>query len=123
MNRAKEILAFEVTKLIHGEEEAQKAQDAARALFSAGSDSANMPSATLSAADFENGEIAVLDLLLKTGLVPSKGEGRRLIDQGGVVIDDQKVAGATAKLSLSAFDKGQIIVKKGKKVFLKVTVE
>ena len=123
LNRAKEILAFEVTKLIHGEEEAQKAQDAARALFSAGSDSANMPSATLSAADFENGEIAVLDLLLKTGLVPSKGEGRRLIDQGGVVIDDQKVAGATAKLSLSAFDKGQIIVKKGKKVFLKVTVE
>ncbi len=123
LNRAKEILAFAVTKLIHGEEEAQKAQDAARALFSAGSDSANMPSAALSAADFENGEIAVLDLLLKTGLVPSKGEGRRLIDQGGVVIDDQKVAGATAKLSLSAFDKGQIIVKKGKKVFLKVTVE
>ena len=91
LNKAKEILAFELTKMVHGEEEAKKAQDGARALFGAGADTANMPTTQLSAEDFTDGEIAVLDLLLKTGLVPSKGEGRRLIQQGGLTVADEKV--------------------------------
>ena len=116
LNQAKEVLAFEVTKLIHGEEAAVKAQEGARALFSSGSDTDNMPSTDLSASDFTNGEIAVLDLLLKTGLIPSKGEGRRLIEQGGISIDDQKVGNVLEKLSASQFEKGYVIIKKGKKV-------
>ncbi len=116
LNHAKEVLAFEVTKLIHGEEAAVKAQEGARALFSSGSDTDNMPSTDLSASDFTNGEIAVLDLLLKTGLIPSKGEGRRLIEQGGISIDDQKVGNVLEKLSASQFEKGYVIIKKGKKV-------
>ena len=116
LNQAKEVLAFEVTKLIHGEEAAVKAQEGARALFSSGSDTDNMPSTDLSASDFTDGEIAVLDLLLKTGLIPSKGEGRRLIEQGGISIDDQKVGNVLEKLSASQFEKGYVIIKKGKKV-------
>ena len=119
LNKAKEILAFEVTKLIHGEEEALKAQNAARAIFGGGAHSENMPSTELSADDFTDGEISVLDLLAKTKLVPSKGEARRLIDQGGISIDDEKVNSVTAKISKSSFEKGFVIIKKGKKVYHK----
>ena len=116
LNKAKEILAFEVTKLIHGEEEAVKAQNAARAIFGGGAHSENMPSTELSDGDFTDGEISVLDLLAKTKMVPSKGEARRLIDQGGISIDDEKVNSVTAKISKSSFEKGFVIIKKGKKV-------
>ena len=119
LNKAKEILAFEVTKLIHGEEEAVKAQNAARAIFGGGAHSENMPSTELSDGDFTDGEISVLDLLAKTKLVPSKGEARRLIDQGGISIDDEKVNSVTAKNSKSSFEKGFVIIKKGKKVYHK----
>lgn len=119
LNKAKEILAFEVTKLIHGEEEAVKVQNAARAIFGGGAHSENMPSTELSDGDFTDGEISVLDLLAKTKLVPSKGEARRLIDQGGISIDDEKVNSVTAKISKSSFEKGFVIIKKGKKVYHK----
>ena len=119
LNKAKEILAFEVTKLIHGEEEAMKAQNAARAIFGGGAHSENMPSTELSDGDFTDGEISVVDLLAKTKLVPSKGEARRLIDQGGISIDDEKVNSVTAKISKSSFEKGFVIIKKGKKVYHK----
>lgn len=123
LNKAKEILAFEVTKLIHGEEEAQKAQEGARALFSAGANTDNMPSTTISQSDFTDGQIAVLDLLVKAKLAPSKGEGRRLIEQGGISINDAKVASATAKLSPADFHQQFIVIKKGKKVFHKIILD
>ena len=118
LNKAKEILAFELTKMVHGEEEAQKAQDGARALFGAGADTSNMPTTQLSAQDFTDGQIAVLDLLLKTGLVPSKGEGRRLIQQGGLTVADEKVTDMNKTFPQEAFANG-LVIKKGKKVFHK----
>jgi tyrosyl-tRNA synthetase len=118
LNKAKEILAFELTKMVHGEEEAKKAQDGARALFGAGADTANMPTTQLSAEDFTDGEISVLDLLLKTGLVPSKGEGRRLIQQGGLTVADEKVTDMNKTFHQDAFKNG-LVIKKGKKVFHK----
>ena len=99
--------------------EAVKAQNAARAIFGGGAHSENMPSTELSDGDFTDGEISVLDLLAKTKLVPSKGEARRLIDQGGISIDDEKVNSVTAKISKSSFEKGFVIIKKGKKVYHK----
>ena len=123
LNKAKEILAFEVTKLIHGEEKAREAQQAAKALFSGASNSDNMPSTELTADDFTDGEIAVLDLLAKTKLVPSKGEARRLIDQGGISIDEEKVASVTAKVPVCAFEKGFVVIKKGKKVYHKAILK
>ena len=124
LNRAKEILAYEVTKLIHGEEEAKKAQEGARALFGKGANTDNMPSTVISEADFTDGKIGVLDLMVKTKLAPSRAEGRRLITQGGVAVDDEKVAEASATLSLEKdFAKKYVIIKKGKKVFHKVTLE
>ena len=119
INKAKEILAFELTKMIHGEEEANKAQEGARALFSTGANTDNMPTTVLSDDDFADGEIAILDLMLKAGLIPSKGEGKRLIQQGGVSVDDVKVTDMFYKVKISDFDKGQVIIKKGKKVFHK----
>ncbi|HIR56457.1 MAG TPA: tyrosine--tRNA ligase [Candidatus Gallacutalibacter pullicola] len=123
LNKAKEILAFEVTKLIHGEEEAIKAQEGARALFGSGANTDNMPTTALSGDDFENGEIAVLDLLLKTKLIPSKGEGRRLIEQGGIAVDDRKIENALEKIPVSAFEKGYVIIKKGKKIHHKASFQ
>ncbi|MGN0521455.1 MAG: tyrosine--tRNA ligase [Eubacterium sp.] len=120
LNSVKEILAFELTKMIHGEEEAQKAQNAAKALFAGGADNSNMPSTVLTDDDFENGEITVLDMMLKAGMIKSKGEGRRLIDQGGVSVNDEKISGALTALKISDFD-NDVIVKKGKKVFHKFT--
>ena len=124
LNKAKEILAYEVTKLIHGEEEAKKAQEGARALFGKGANTDNMPSTAITEADFTDGEIGVLDLMVKTKLAPSRAEGRRLLEQGGVAVDDVKVPSISAKLSLEKdFEKKYVIIKKGKKVFHKVTLE
>lgn len=124
LNKAKEILAFEVTKLIHGEEEAVKAQEGARALFGAGANTDNMPSSTITAADFTDGTIGVLDMLTKVKLVPSRAEGRRLIEQGGLSVDDVKITSIGETLTLAGnFEKKYVIVKKGKKVYHKITVE
>lgn len=123
LNRAKEALAFEVTKLIHGEEEAVKAQEGARALFGAGSDTENMPSTEIAPENFTDGEISVLDLLMTSKLIPSRGEGRRLIEQGGIAIDEKKIASVTEKVMVSQFDKGFVILKKGKKVHHKVILQ
>ncbi|WP_444640541.1 tyrosine--tRNA ligase [Caproiciproducens sp. R1] len=122
LNKAKEILAFEVTKLIHGEQEALKAQEGARALFCSGENTDNMPSTDITAADFADGEIGVLDLLVLTKLAPSKGEGRRLIDQGGISVDNEKILSSAEKLSLNHFEKKYVVIKKGKKVFHKVNL-
>ncbi len=122
INKAKEVLAFELTKMIHGEEEANKAQEGARALFSTGANTDNMPTTVLSEDDFTDGGIAILDLMLKAGLIPSKGEGKRLIQQGGVAVDDVKVTDMFHKITKDAFEKGHVIIKKGKKVFHKVTL-
>ena len=99
LNRAKEILAYELTALVHGEEEAKKAEESAKALFGAGGNNANMPTSTLTDADFENGNINVLSMLVATGLCPSRGEARRLVQQGGVTIDDVKVASIDESLA------------------------
>ena len=118
INKAKEVLAFELTKLVHGEEEARKADTAAKALFAGGADNSNMPSTQLTDEDFTDGTITVIDLMLKGSMVKSKGEGRRLIDQGGVSVNDEKVSGALTTIEKSAFE-NEVIVRKGKKVFHK----
>ena len=123
LNQAKEILAFEVTKMVHGEEEAQKALDTARALFTANADAANMPSTELSAEDLADGHIGLLDLLVKTGLCPSKGEARRLVQQGGIMLDDEKMTDPAFSVPKAAFEKGHVIIKKGKKVYHKAILK
>ena len=123
LNTAKEILAFELTKLVHGEEEANKAQQTARALFSGSGNLDYMPSYTLSKDDLTDGKIAVNDILFKAGMTKSKGEGRRLIEQGGVSVNDKKVASAVETVCADDFSDGSIIVKKGKKVFYKIILE
>ncbi len=120
LNRAKEILAYELTALVHGKEEAKKAEESAKALFGAGGNNANMPTSTLTDADFENGNINVLSMLVATGLCPSRGEARRLVQQGGVTIDDVKVASIDESLARERFEGEGIIVRKGKKVFHRV---
>ena len=120
LNRAKEILAFELTKLVHDEVEAQKAQDAARALFAQGGDRSNMPTTTLTDADLSDGKLSVGDLMVKCGLAPSKGEARRLIQQGGVEINGEKVIDTTAVCKAEAMRGEGLTVKKGKKVFHRI---
>jgi tyrosyl-tRNA synthetase len=122
LNRAKEILAYELTALVHGEEEAKKAEESAKALFGAGGSSANMPTSVLTDADFENGNINVLSMLVTTGLCPSRGEARRLVQQGGVMVDDVKVASIDESLARERFEGEGIIVRKGKKVYHRVKV-
>ena len=122
LNTAKEILAFELTKLVHGEEEAAKAQESARALFSSGN-AANMPTAELTAEDFTDGTIDILTLLLKSGLVPSKSEARRAVEQGGVAVDGEKVADIKAVFENARFEGDGIVLKRGKKNFRKVTLQ
>ena len=119
LNRAKEILAYELTALVHGEEEAKKAEDAAKALFGAGGDSANMPTTVLADADFENGGINILSLLVATGLCPSRGEARRLVQQGGIVVDEKKVESIDESIPQEKFSGEGVIIRKGKKVFHK----
>ncbi len=119
LNSVKEILAFEVTKLVHGEEEATKAQKAAQAIFAGVGNDENMPSAQISEAEIGDG-IGVLDLLLKVGLIPSKGEGRRLVQQGGISLNNEKVTQFDFIVTKDTFENNKIIAKKGKKSFLKI---
>ena len=121
LNTAKEILAFELTKLVHGEEEAAKAQETARAVFAGAGSHENMPTTVVEDADFTDGKIGVLDLMMKAELTASKGEGRRLVQQGGVSVNDQKVTDPTTMYEKSDFE-GDFILKKGKKVYHKFTV-
>ena len=120
LNEAKDILAFELTKLVHGEEEAAKAREASKALFGGGANLDNMPTTTLSDADFTDGKIDILDILLKTNITKSRGEGRRLVQQGGVSVDDKKVADIGLSFTSDDLKANAIIVKKGKKIFHKV---
>ena len=122
INKAKEILAYELTEMIHGKEEADKAQEAARALFGSKQNTDNMPSTQLSDDDFTDGSVAILDLLSKCGLIPSKKEGRRLIEQGGISVDDEKITDVYATVAKDAFEKGHVIIKKGKKTFHKAVL-
>ncbi len=119
LNKAKEILAFELTKLVHSEEEARKAQETARGLFSGSADAANMPSTTLTADQLTDGKIGILDMMLAAKLVPSKREARQLIQQGGVLLDGEKVTDPTMTVSAEALAAG-VVIKKGKKVYHKV---
>ena len=121
LNTAKEILAYELTKLVHGEGEAEKAQAAARAIFAGGGSHADMPSTELSADDFTDGEIGILAMMVKGGLAASNGEARRLVQQGGVSVNDEKVTDPKFALEKSAFD-NEVILKKGKKVFHKFVI-
>ena len=121
LNTAKEILAYELTKLVHGEEEAEKAQSAARAIFAGGGDHENMPSTELSDSDFTDGKIGLLDIMVKAGLAASKGEARRLVIQGGVSVNDEKITDPQQVYSSDEIKNGMII-KKGKKVFHKITL-
>ena len=123
LNRAKEILAFELTQMVHGTEESRKAQEAARALFGSGANSENMPTTEITAADLTDGAINILDLMQKAGLIASKGEGRRLVQQGGVSVDDVKVTDIAKTCTAADFEKGHVIIKKGKKVFHKVVLK
>jgi len=118
-NKAKELLAYELTKLVHGEEEADKALETSKAVFSGKGSDENMPTVELSSDDLSDGKIGVLTLLVKAGLASSNGEGRRLVQQGGISIDDVK---KTNPQELIEIEK-PIIVRKGKKVFRKVTVK
>ena len=117
LNQAKEILAWELTSMVHGREEADKAQAAARALFSSGGDAADMPSTALSGDDFTGGSIGALTLLVKCGLAGSNGEARRLVQQGGVMVADEKVSDPAAQFPKERFAGEGVIIKKGKKVF------
>ena len=122
LNQAKEILAYELTSLVHGEEEAKKAQEGARALFSGVGNTANMPTAQLTDADFEEDTIDIISLLQKTGLVPSRSEGRRAVEQGGVSVDGEKVTDTKAVIAKEKLQGDGIVLKRGKKNFRKVTL-
>ena len=121
LNEAKEILAYELTSMVHGKEEAEKAQKAARALFSGAADTEHMPATQLTEADLTDGSIGILTLMVKAGLAASNGEARRLVVQGGVLVDGEKVAAPTVSFTADQLIKG-IVIKKGKKVYHKVTL-
>ncbi|CDZ24178.1 Tyrosine-tRNA ligase [[Clostridium] cellulosi] len=121
LNKAKEVLAFEVTKLVHGEEEAQKALDTTRALFGSGGVAANMPTTYLTESDFTDGKITIIDLLTKSKLAPSRGEARRLITQGGITVNDKKVESINEDYTVSDFN-DNFIIRKGKKVYHKFSL-
>lgn len=121
LNKVKCVLAYEVTKMVHGEEEAKKANDAATAIFSNGNDTSNMPSAEI-AQSLVSAGINILDLLLSVGLVASKSEARRLVQQNGIAVNGEKVNAVDAVIDLSFFSDGEMVVKKGKKTFLKVVI-
>ncbi len=123
LNTAKEILAYELTKLVHGEAEAEKAQEAARALFGGSGDSAHMPSTVLSGDAFADGKIGILNLMVACGLCASNGEARRLVQQGGVAINDEKVTDAAASFDRELFTGEGAIIKKGKKVYHRAQVQ
>ena len=122
LNRAKEILAYELTKLVHGEEEANKAKAAAKALFAGGSDDSNMPTTELTEDQLTDGKIAILDLMLACKLIPSKGEGRRLVQQGGVMVNEEKVESIDASYTAEQLKEG-LKIRKGKKVYHKAILK
>ena len=117
LNEAKELLAFELTKLVHGEAEAEKAREASRALFSGAGDVEHMPTTELTNDDLGGGQIDVLSLLVKCGLAASKGEARRLVQQGGVTVNDQKIDSIDAAFGCEQFTGDGVVIRKGKKVF------
>ena len=123
LNQAKEILAFELTKLVHGEEEANKAREASHALFAGGGDSAHMPTVELSSADFADGDMDILALLVKTELAPSRSDARRAVEQGGVSVADEKVTDIRTAYNADSFGADGLVVKRGKKKFVKVIVK
>ena len=121
LNKAKEALAYSLTELVHGKEEADKAQAAAKALFAGGADDSNMPTTEVEQSDLEDGKITVLSLMIKAGMIKSNGEGRRLIQQGGISVNDEKISDVFTVVSADEL-KDSVIVKKGKKVFHKFTL-
>ena len=123
LNQAKEILAFELTKLVHGEEEANKAKEASHALFAGGGDSAHMPTLELTAADFADGDLDILALLVKAELAPSRSDARRAVQQGGVSVADEKVTDIQTTYGADAFSADGLVVKRGKKKFVKIVVK
>lgn len=123
LNKAKEVLAYELTSIVHGKEEADKALQAARALFKGKGNTDDMPFTKLSRDNFTNEAISVVDLLCATSLAPSKTEARRLIRQGGISVDGVKINDFTEVITLKSFEKGYIIIKKGKKVYHKVLLD
>ena len=123
LNQAKEILAFELTKLVHGEEEALKAQEGARALFSGAGDTANMPTVTVTADDFAERDMDIMAVLVKAGLCDSRSDARRAVQQGGVTVDGEKVADIATAYKLDDFSGDGKVVKRGKKKFAKVIAE
>ena len=123
LNEAKEILAFELTKLVHGEEEATKAKEASHALFAGGANNANMPTVTVTAEDFPDGELDIISVLVKAGLCDSRGDGRRNIQQGGVSVADEKVTDISTKYTLDVFMGEGLIIRRGTKKFAKVIAE
>ena len=123
LNEAKEILAFELTKLVHGEEEAAKAKEASHALFAGGANNANMPTVTVTAEDFPDGELDIIYVLVKAGLCDSREDGRRNIQQGGVSVADEKVTDISTKYTLDDFKGEGLIIRRGKKKFAKVVAE
>mgnify|MGYP005870591911 FL=1 len=122
LNEAKEILAYELTKLVHGQEEAEKAKAASKALFAGGGDTEHMPTTELTNDDFGGGSIDVLTLLVKCGLAASKGEARRLVQQGGVTVNDEKVTAIETAFGCEQFTGDGVVIKKGKKVFHKAYI-
>ena len=123
LNQAKEILAFELTKLVHGEAEANKAQEASHALFAGGGDSAHMPTLELTAADFADGDLDILALLVKAELAPSRSDARRAVQQGGVSVADEKVTDIQTTYGADAFGADGLVVKRGKKKFVKIVLK
>ena len=123
LNEAKEILAFELTKLVHGDEEATKAKEASHALFAGGANNANMPTVTVTAEDFPDGDLDIISVLVKAGLCDSRGDGRRNIQQGGVSVADEKITDISTKYTLDDFKGEGLIIRRGKKKFAKVVAE
>ena len=122
INEAKKVLAFEVTKLVHGEEEAVKAQKAAEALFGGKGDMDAIPGVDIPEAEIAQG-IKIVDLLVKAGLTPSKSEGRRAVQQGGVSVNEVKVTDVDTTIGIDAFSDGKLLLQKGKKSFCRITIK
>ena len=119
LNEAKDILAYELTELVHGKEEAEKAREASKALFAGGANSANIPSAKLKAEDFREGKVDILQILVSSGLTASRGEARRAVEQGGVSVNGEKVTDIHTSYEASDFNE-EFLLKKGKKSFCKI---
>lgn len=123
LNEAKDILAYELTSLVHGKEEAEKARDASRALFSGAGSLENMPTAELSAEDFIDGGITIVNILSKAKLVPSNSEGRRAVEQGGVTVNGEKITDVKKIYTADEINADDFVVKRGKKSFAKIVVK